>query len=62
MTPEGLRQDVKSLFSLRIPNAVWEKMKTFQDREFVRFVDECLSHGSVAERVESAKRPEPNVV
>lgn len=47
VTPEGLRQDVKSLFSLPIPNAVWEKMKTLQDQEFVRFVDECVSHGAV---------------
>lgn len=43
ISPEGLRQDVKSLFSLPIPNAVWENIKTLQDRKFVMFVDECLS-------------------
>lgn len=41
--PDELRQDVRSLFSLPIPNAVWEQIKSLQDREFVRFVEACLS-------------------
>ena len=46
VTPEGLRQDVKSLFSLPIPNAVWEKIKALQDEEFMKFVDECLTQNA----------------
>lgn len=43
LKPEGLRKDVASFFSLPIPRAIWERMKSLQDREFVKFVDACLS-------------------
>lgn len=44
--PEGLEADIASFFSLPIPNAVWEKMKGFHDRDFVRFVEKA-SHDTV---------------
>lgn len=39
--PEGLRRDVASFFSLPIPTAVWEKLKTTQNDRFVAYVDAC---------------------
>jgi hypothetical protein len=39
--PEGLRRDVHEFFELPIPKAVWEKIKRFQDRDFVAFVESC---------------------
>jgi hypothetical protein len=39
--PEGLRRDVASFFSLPIPQAVWEQLKTVQDDQFIAFVDSC---------------------
>jgi hypothetical protein len=38
---EGLRQDVRSFFSLPLPKAVWEKTKMFQNEDFVKFVESC---------------------
>lgn len=38
---EGLRQDVRSFFSLPLPKAVWEKTKPFQNEDFVNFVEMC---------------------
>ena len=38
MRPEALERDVKSFFSLPIPHAVWEELKTFQDQDFIKFV------------------------
>jgi hypothetical protein len=43
--PEGLRLDVREFFALQNPKAVWEKIKPFQDSDFVAFVDDCLSKG-----------------
>lgn len=40
---EGLERDVCWFFSLPVPRLVWSKKKGWQDREFVRFVNECLS-------------------
>ena len=40
---EGLRQDVRELFALPIPKAVWEKIRPFQDGDFVAFVERCLT-------------------
>lgn len=40
---EGLRQDVRELFALPIPKAVWDKIKPFQDRDFVAFIEGCLA-------------------
>lgn len=39
---EGLRLDIKQFFSLPVPNAVWEKSKLYQDRDFVEFVKSCM--------------------
>lgn len=39
MEMEGLPRDVRWLFSLPIPKAVWERLKPLQNREFVRFVE-----------------------
>ena len=37
--PEELQRDVHTLFSLPIPYTVWQRMKEFQDADFVRFVE-----------------------
>jgi hypothetical protein len=42
---EGLRKDMGEFFALPIPKAVWENVRSFQDRSFVRFVEECLGKG-----------------
>lgn len=39
---EGLQKDVREFYSLPIPKAVWEKIKPYQDAEFVRFVENAL--------------------
>ncbi|MEI6786308.1 MAG: hypothetical protein WCQ21_35965 [Verrucomicrobiota bacterium] len=36
--PHGLRKDIERFFSLPIPRAVWDKVKTLQDAPFVNFV------------------------
>jgi hypothetical protein len=41
---EALQKDVREFFALPIPNAVWARLKEFQDAEFVRFVEDCLRH------------------
>ncbi|SRR5258706_353951 len=38
----GLESDIRFFLSLPIPNAVWEKIKAFQDGDFVTFVERCL--------------------
>ena len=40
---EGLRRDVRWLFSLPIPRTVWQKTKLLQNDDFVEFVESCLS-------------------
>jgi hypothetical protein len=45
--PDALRQDIKELFSLPIPRAVWEEMRRFQDRRFVKFIAVCLGSGNL---------------
>ncbi|MGZ4973092.1 MAG: hypothetical protein ACXWDN_10055 [Limisphaerales bacterium] len=40
---DELQRDVRDFFTLPIANAVWSKLKSFQDGEFVRFVDQCGS-------------------
>lgn len=42
VTLEGLQRDVREFFVLPIPGAVWKKIKLFQDRGFVAFVENCL--------------------
>jgi hypothetical protein len=44
---QGLQKDIQEFFALPIPKAVWEKMKAFQDDEFVAFVESCLNPLSV---------------
>ena len=41
--PEGMREDVRHFFSRPMPNAVWQKMKPFQDKKFVGFVETSQS-------------------
>lgn len=41
--PEGLERDVQALLSLPIPRAVWNQLKSIQNRKFVRFVESCLT-------------------
>jgi hypothetical protein len=43
LNPEGLREDIHAFFSLPIPSAVWAKIKSLQDHEFVNFVETCLA-------------------
>lgn len=40
--PEGVRRDVRWLFSLPIPGAVWKQYKGLQDSDLVQYVDDCL--------------------
>jgi hypothetical protein len=40
---QGLQKDVREFFTLPIAKAVWEKIKPFQDRDFVVFVESCLT-------------------
>jgi hypothetical protein len=39
---EGQRLDIKSFFSLPVPNAVWTKVKTLQNPDFAAFIDSSL--------------------
>lgn len=39
LSPDRLGQDVKTIFSLPIPKAVWLKNKRFYDQEFIEFVE-----------------------
>jgi hypothetical protein len=41
--PHGLGKDIEHFFSLPIPRAVWEKVKSLQDAPFMRFVERVLS-------------------
>ncbi len=38
----GMRADIKGFLSLPIPYGVWEKLKPFQDANFVNFIETCL--------------------
>ena len=40
--PEGLSQDVAQFFSLPLPSVVWTRIRAFQDRDFVQFVENTL--------------------
>ncbi|MCW0220890.1 MAG: hypothetical protein OJI67_21360 [Prosthecobacter sp.] len=46
MLPEmaGLKKDVRSFFSLPIPNHVWQWSREYQESEFVAFVEACLTN------------------
>lgn len=40
---EGLEKDIKEFFALPIPKAVWQSVKPFQNKDFVRFMEKCLA-------------------
>jgi len=40
----GIRNDVRDFVNLPIPKAVWEKIKPFQDEDFVGFVEVALKN------------------
>jgi len=42
---EGLRPDVAEFLSLPIPNAIWKTVKATQNKDFVDFVESCLTRG-----------------
>jgi hypothetical protein len=39
---EGLQKDVREFYSLPILRAAWEKIRPFQDSEFIKFVEDAL--------------------
>lgn len=39
--PEGLHRDVGRFFTLPIPRAVWKKMKSLHEDDFIEFVENC---------------------
>ena len=41
IAPAGLRKDIQRFFARPMAKIVWEKMKPFQDNDFVRFVEMC---------------------
>lgn len=55
--PEGLARDIQLFFSLPIPRVVWHRVHDLQDRQFVRFVENCLSNAAVPDA--AANRPDP---
>jgi len=40
---DGLRRDVREFFTLPIPREVWQRAKSFQDRDFVKFIEASLA-------------------
>ena len=36
---DGLQEDIRHFFGLPIPKAVWEKLKPFQDKQFITFIE-----------------------
>lgn len=41
MKLDGVRRDACAFLSLPLPQAVWERIKAFQNEDFVAFVEEC---------------------
>lgn len=41
-SPNGLRADVAAFFSFPIPGSVWNQSRTYQDTNFLRFVEGSL--------------------
>lgn len=39
---DAVAADIREFLALPIPHAMWEKSKTFQDRDFVEFVEGCI--------------------
>jgi hypothetical protein len=44
-SPENLAKDIHEFFSLPIPQSVWKTSKTFQDKDFVLFVERSVKDG-----------------
>ena len=42
ITLEEMKSDVREFFSLPLPRAVWEKTKSFRNRQFVKFIQVAL--------------------
>jgi len=38
----GIREDIRTIFVLPVPRAVWAKVKHLQNEDFVHFVEDCL--------------------
>ncbi|MCF7763183.1 MAG: hypothetical protein K9N62_05870 [Verrucomicrobia bacterium] len=46
---EGIHVDVQQFFSAPIPSAIWAEFRDFQNRDFVRFVEQAVeSHDPIA--------------
>jgi hypothetical protein len=43
---QGLQKDIREFLSLPIPRAVWEKIKPFQDDDFIAFIEKSLNSES----------------
>lgn len=43
ISPEEIRRDIQTLFSLPVPRAVWEHAKPLQNHGFANFVDGCIA-------------------
>lgn len=42
IAPTGIEGDVHAFLCLPIPRAVWDRVKSVQDHDFVAFVERCL--------------------
>jgi len=51
---EGMARDIKTVFSLPIPRAVWEDVRPFQNAKFVAFVE---SHFDPVAPIWKGRRP-----
>lgn len=47
---EQMRLDIGELFSLPIPNQIWNSIRRYQDRDVVSFIDECISGSAGGQR------------
>lgn len=43
LSKKGVLADYRDFFSLPAVSATWDKVKSFHDRRFVRFIDDCTS-------------------
>ena len=41
-TRQAVAEDIRWFFALPVPRSVWEKSRSFQDPEFVRYVEDCF--------------------
>jgi len=46
--PQQLQRDIQDVFTLPIPKMVWEKLKPFQDGDFIAFIESCWHPTSTA--------------